>query len=187
MVCSMTRGTGKADQRAGLGDMDVAEHGVGGGHAAGGGVGQHHDIGELRLAQLLHRDGGARHLHQREDAFLHARAAGGGEQNERRPALDRSAHGGDHRFARGRAERAAEEVEILRGGHDPLAFEPPRAGKHGIGQAGLAAGVFQPVGVAALVAELERIERAPRAAPRSRTRRRRTGTLSLAPADMRMW
>ena len=29
-------GTGKADQRAGLGDVDVAEHGVGGGHAAGG-------------------------------------------------------------------------------------------------------------------------------------------------------
>jgi hypothetical protein len=39
---------GKADQRAGLGDLHVAQHGVGGGDAAGGRVGQHDDIGQLR-------------------------------------------------------------------------------------------------------------------------------------------
>ena len=74
---------GEADQRAGLGDMDVAEHGVRRGHAAGGRMGQHHDVRKLRLAELLHGDGGARHLHQRQNALLHARAAGSGKQNER--------------------------------------------------------------------------------------------------------
>ena len=67
---------GEADQRAGLGDVHVAEHRVGGGDAAGGRIGQHDDVGQPRLAQPLHRDRGARHLHQREDALLHARAAG---------------------------------------------------------------------------------------------------------------
>ncbi len=112
----------------------------------------------MRLAQLLDGDRGARHLHQRQDAFLHARPAGSREQNERRLALDRGAHGGDHRFAGAGAERAAEEIEILHGGDDPLAFEPAGSGKHRIGKAGLAARVLQPVGVAALVAELERID-----------------------------
>ena len=41
---------GKADQRAGLGELDVAEHGVGRGDAAGGRVRQHDDIGQARLA-----------------------------------------------------------------------------------------------------------------------------------------
>ena len=80
---------GEADQRAGLGDLHVAQHGVGGGDAAGGRIGEHDDVGLLRLAQHLHRDRGARHLHQREDAFLHARAAGGREHDERRRLLHR--------------------------------------------------------------------------------------------------
>ncbi len=65
---------GEADERPGLGDVHVAQHGIGGSDAAGGGVGQHDDVGQARLAQLLHGDGGARHLHQRQDALLHARA-----------------------------------------------------------------------------------------------------------------
>ncbi len=40
---------GEADQRAGLGDMHVAEHGVGRGHAAGGRIGQHDDVGQASL------------------------------------------------------------------------------------------------------------------------------------------
>ena len=51
---------GKADQGAGLGNMDVAQHGIGGGDAAGGRMGQHDDIGQFAGAQFLHRDGGAR-------------------------------------------------------------------------------------------------------------------------------
>ena len=36
---------GEADQRARLGDVHVAQHRVGGGDAAGGRIGQHHDVG----------------------------------------------------------------------------------------------------------------------------------------------
>ena len=121
--------TGEADQRAGLGNVDVAEHGVGGGDAAGGRMGQHHDVRQPRLAQLLHGDGGARHLHQREDAFLHARAAGSGKQNERRLRFTARAHAGDHRFAGGGAERAAHEIEILHGGDDLVALQLAGADK----------------------------------------------------------
>ncbi len=39
---------GKADQRAGLGNMHVAQHRIGRGDAAGGRIGQHDDVG-LRL------------------------------------------------------------------------------------------------------------------------------------------
>ena len=43
---------------------------------------EHDDIGEVLLRlQHLHSDGGARHLHQAEDTFLHPRAAGGREQD----------------------------------------------------------------------------------------------------------
>ena len=105
--------TGEADQRAGLGDVDVAEHRVGRGDAAGRRIGQHDDIGLARLAQPLHRDGGARHLHQRQDAFLHARAAGSREQHERAALLHRGVEPLDDRLARRHAERAAHEIEIL--------------------------------------------------------------------------
>ena len=39
---------GKADQRAGLGEMHVAEHGVGRRDAAGRRIGEHDDIGQFR-------------------------------------------------------------------------------------------------------------------------------------------
>ena len=109
---------GKADQRAGLGDLHVAEHGIGGGDAAGGRIGQHHDIGQFRLAQHLHADGGARHLHQRQNAFLHAGAAGGREHDERRFLFDRKFKPAHDRLAGGHAERAAHEIEILHRDHD---------------------------------------------------------------------
>ena len=150
---------GKADQRAGLGDMHVAEHGIGGGDAAGGRIGEHDDVGLLGLAQHLHGDGGARQLHQREDAFLHARAAGGREHDERRLPLHRGFQAVDHRFAGRHAERAAHEIEILHADGHRQAVEAADAELDRVLQAGLGARVLQAVGIAALVAELERIER----------------------------
>src|SRR5262245_33670983 len=119
-----------------------------------------HDEGRKpRLAQFLHCDGGARHLHQRENAFLHARTARSSEQDEGRLALHRGAHGGDDRLARARSEGAAEELEILRGGDNALTFQAPRAGDDRIGHAGLAARILEAIGVAAFVAKLEGIGR----------------------------
>ena len=47
IVSSITRGAGKAYDRARLGDMDVAEHGEGTQYAAGRRIGQDDDIGRL--------------------------------------------------------------------------------------------------------------------------------------------
>jgi len=68
--------TGKADECAGLGDMDVTEHGIGRGDPAGGRIGEHDDVGLPRLAQQLHGDRGARQLQSaRENPSWHAGAA----------------------------------------------------------------------------------------------------------------
>ena len=102
--------------------------------------------------------------------------------------LDRAQHAGDHGLARRHAERAGHEAEVLRRGDDVLAVELALADEHRVIELGVAAGVLEAVGVAAAVAELERIVR----------RRRRTGTtLVLAAveemlpgacgASMRMW
>ena len=77
---------GEADQRAGLGEMHVAEHGVGGGDAAGRRIGEDDDVGQARVLHHVDGDGGARQLHQREDALLHARAARAGEEHVGRAA-----------------------------------------------------------------------------------------------------
>ena len=81
---------GKADKRAGFCNLDIAEHRVACGDAAGGRVGQHNDIGQACLTQHLDRDGRARHLHQAENTFLHARAAGGGEDDIRAFGVERT-------------------------------------------------------------------------------------------------
>jgi len=53
-------GAGETDQRPRLGDLHIAQHAVGCRHAAGGRIGEHHDVGLPGLAQILHRDGRAR-------------------------------------------------------------------------------------------------------------------------------
>ena len=46
---------GEADQGAGFGDVQVAQHGVAGGDAAGGGVGEDADVGQAGLIQAHQR------------------------------------------------------------------------------------------------------------------------------------
>src|SRR5205814_1355284 len=65
----------------------------------------------------------------------------------------------DHRFARGHAERAAHEVEVLHANHDRNAVKRATTKLHRVEVRGFCAGVFQAVGIAALVAEFQRIER----------------------------
>ena len=150
---------GEADQRAGLGDMHVAEHRIRGGDAAGGGIGENDDIGLARLVQLLHGDRGPRHLHQGEDALLHAGAARGGKQHERAGFFRRGLEALDHRLAGGHAERAAHEIEILHADDHGEFVELAVAELHRILEAGLAARILETVEVTAFVAEFQRIGR----------------------------
>src|ERR1019366_9747299 len=114
-----------------------------------------HDIGQFRLAQHLHADDGARHLHQRKYAFLHARAAGRGEYDERRFLFEREFKPAHDRLAGGHAERTAHEIEILYRDHDGGALELAVAYLDGVVQSGPGAGILDAVGISALVAEFQ--------------------------------
>jgi len=68
-------GAGETDQRVRFGDVEVAQHGKAGGHATGGGIGEH---GDERHPGVIKASQGSRNfgqLHQAHDAFHHARTA----------------------------------------------------------------------------------------------------------------
>ena len=113
--------------------------------------------GLLRVAQHLDRNRRARKLHQRENALLHARAARRREHDERHAALRGGLEPRDHRLAGRHAERAAHEIEILHADHDRKAVERADPDLHGVGEAGLGAGILEAVGITALVAEFQRV------------------------------
>ena len=66
---------GEADQRFRLGDVQVAEHREAGRDAAGRRIGEHRDVRQPRAIEPRQRAADLRHLHQRQRAFHHARAA----------------------------------------------------------------------------------------------------------------
>ncbi|MPL60817.1 hypothetical protein SDC9_06379 [bioreactor metagenome] len=148
---------GKADQRIRFRDLHVAEHGIGRRDAARRRVGEHDDIGQVRFLQHLHRNGGARHLHQAEDAFLHPRAAGGGKEDQRALCLHRAFGRGDDGIADIHPHRAAHEGEVLRGGDDRGAAHLALGDEHRLFLAGRFLRGAHPVGVFLLVAELQRV------------------------------
>ena len=150
---------GKADAGAGFGNMHIAQHGVGRGHPARGGVGEHHKEGQARFTQAQHGNRGARHLHQAEHAFLHARATRGDEQHERCLAIGRRFQAGDDALTRRHAERTAHEVEILHGYGDVTLVELARCHQYGVFVASLGPAFLEAVGIAFLVAEFQRVDR----------------------------
>ena len=85
---------GKSDQRARLGDVQVAQHRETRRHAAGGGVRQHADVRHTGFVQPHQCSRNLGHLHQAHRAFLHARAARRRHDHQRHPprdgALDRA-------------------------------------------------------------------------------------------------
>ena len=72
----------KADARPGLGHDNVAEHGVAGGDAAVGRIGEDRDIEQAVLRQLFEFGADAGHLHQRISPFVHARPARLADQDQ---------------------------------------------------------------------------------------------------------
>lgn len=74
--------SGEADHALGFGDDDVAESGETCGDSAGGGVGEDGDVGQSGLAMAGEGGAGFGHLHEAEDAFMHAGTAGGGKNDD---------------------------------------------------------------------------------------------------------
>src|SRR6266404_9103172 len=81
-------GASEADEGSGFGDVEIAEHGEAGGDAAGGGIGEQRDVGELFFVELGERGGHFGKLHQTDGAFHHAGAAGTGNGDEGLARLD---------------------------------------------------------------------------------------------------
>ena len=149
---------GEPDQGVRLGDDHVAQHGEAGRHAAGGRVQQDRDVGQPGLAQPAQRRRGLGHLHQREDALLHARAARGGEDQRRDLPLERPLeHPGDL-LAGDRAHRSAHELEHEDPQLDRDLLDARRAGAQGVGSAGRPPGRPQPIAVLLRIAEAERVD-----------------------------
>src|SRR5258708_23532858 len=74
--------TGESNERAGLADIEVAEHGKTGGDAAGGGIGEHGNVRQLFVVEPRERGGNFGELHEADGAFHHARATGAGNGDE---------------------------------------------------------------------------------------------------------
>src|SRR2546426_253121 len=71
-----------ADERAGFGDVEVAEHGEAGGDPAGGGIGEDGNERQPGFVEAGERGGNLGELHQADSAFHHARAAGARDDDE---------------------------------------------------------------------------------------------------------
>ena len=113
---------GKANQRAGFGNVEVAQHGKAGGDAAGGGVGQHADVRHLGVIQAPEGGADLGHGHQADGAFHHACAARGADDNERDAFVESLFHGAGNRFADDGTHAAADKA-VLHGADQHLAAQ----------------------------------------------------------------
>jgi hypothetical protein len=148
---------GESNDGAGLGDRDVAQHRERGRHAAGGGIGQDEDHRQAGFLDLIDGDDAARHLHERQNALLHPRAARCGDHDQRRVLQHGELGGGDEPFADRDAHRTAHEIELERRDDRGLAAHLAMRHQDRVAGFGLFARFLQAVGVALAVAEAQRI------------------------------
>ena len=92
-------GPGKADDGAGLGQDDVANHRKGRRDAPRCRIRQQDDVGQARLLDHVGGDDRPRHLHQRQHAFLHARPTRGRNDDKCRLLQYGELGGGEQAFA----------------------------------------------------------------------------------------
>src|SRR6266581_220917 len=152
-------GTGKADQRTGLGNDDVADKGEAGGNAAHGRIGQEGQEGQPALGEERHRSRRLGHLQQREETLLHAGAAAGGDAEEGKFLLDRGAHTANEALADDRAHRTAHEIELEAGDDDRYGPDRTLHDDQGVVLLDIGLGRRQAIQIALAVLELERIDR----------------------------
>ena len=158
-VCSITRGPAKPISAPGSAMTRSATNANDRRHAAHRRVGEDRHERQPRLGQLLQHRRGLRHLEQRVDAFLHARAAGGRDAHERHAVLVRDAHAAHEALADDRAHRAAHELELERGEHERHALDAALHHDQRIGLAGLLERRGEALRILLLVLELEAVDR----------------------------
>ena len=144
-------GAGEADQRARLGDLDVAQHGEAGGDAAGGRIGQHHDDRAARLPSPCATAMMVRGICIRLTAPSCMRAPPEAVKTISGLVLQHGEPGGgDQRLADAGAHRAAHEARTSNARRPPRVALDGAMGDHdGIRLAGLGLGFAQAFAVAA--------------------------------------
>ena len=152
--------TREADQRPWFGQRHVAEHGEGGRHAARRRVGEDRDVRHARGAEARERGRDLAHLHQGENSLLHARAARGRDDDERRPLDERHLGGAGQDLAHDGAHRAPHEGVIEDRDDRRDVVDQALRRQDGVRPAGLRLGLLQAVAVAFAVLELQGIGRA---------------------------
>ena len=160
IVCSITRGPAKPISASGSAMFRSPEHRVGRRDAARRRVRQDRDVRDPRLGQARERRGDLPHLHEREDALLHARAARGRDDDQgRRSASARSAARVIFSPTTEPIEPAMKKNSIapMTTGMPSIVPEPTTIASGG---PDAVLGVAQPVAVLLAVAELQRVRRA---------------------------
>ena len=140
---------GEADERARLGDVQVAQHREAGGDAAGGRIGEHGDVGNAASSSRASAAEILAICMRRGDAFHHARAARGGDDDQRLALLGGALDGAGDGLAHDRAHAAADEG-ILHRAHDHVASVELAFGvDDGVLQSGRGLGLAQAVFIGA--------------------------------------
>src|SRR6266849_4162359 len=150
-------GAGETDERAGFADIEVAKHGEAGGDAAGGGIGEHGDVGQLFVVEPGEGGGNFGELHEADGAFHHARAAGAGNGDEGLAGFDGEFNSASDFFADHRAHGTADESKFHGAKNDGPATKLAFGGNDGVIHAEFFLGFSQARGVGLGVDELERV------------------------------
>src|SRR5216683_2209079 len=148
---------GETDERAGFGDVEVAEHGEAGGDASGGGVGHHGDVGDLLVVEAGEAGGDLGELHQAGNAFHHARATRGRDDDERMPCGEGAVDCTRDGLADDGSHAAADEAVLHHAEDDRVRAELADGVDDGVVEAGLLLGVGEALLVGLEVGEVERV------------------------------
>src|SRR5690606_22046313 len=126
----------EADVGPGLGKDYIAEARETGVYATRGRVGEHRDERHAGFVHFADSIGGFGHLHEGEDAFLHARAARRGEAHETQPVPDGVGRCADESFAEGRSHGRHDETRVHGAEDAGFAFYRAKAGHQRLVEAG---------------------------------------------------
>ena len=148
-------GAGKADEGVGFGDIQVAEHGEAGSDAAGGGVGEDGDVGDADGGQAGEGCGDFGELHEACDAFHHACAAGGRDDDEGAAGVVGAIDGAGDGFTDDGAHAAADEGVFHYGEDDGICPHVAGGVDDGVVEAGLFLGFSEASLVGLEVGEVE--------------------------------
>src|ERR1019366_8142500 len=107
--------TGKADERLRFGDVQVAEHREARRDAARRRIGEHADVGQALAVEPRERAAHLRHLHQRQRAFHHPRAAGAADDDDGGAFGDGALDGARDLLADDHTHAPADEAVFHRG------------------------------------------------------------------------